>query len=172
MVELLLLILCTRVSTLLHTLLCCFTLYITFRGYTAQTLTEPQWGLTFWFFSWLGSCTRTNILWSATPPKIHHRDYINGVPIHARNCLCLTSMMVQVECLHTVLCPRMLYRPTMRCRPSYERHWEWCYFAVVQNSNTSMGVGSLLCLHSALVEWAGPGQAGTCHLPGLGWPAQ
>ena len=33
------------------------------------------------------------------------------------------SMMVQVECLHTVLFPRALYRPTMKCRqvcrPSY-----------------------------------------------------
>ena len=42
---------------------------------------------------------------------------------------------------------------------------------VVQNSNTSMGVGSLLCMNFALLEQVGPDQPGFHHFPGLRWLA-
>ena len=51
--------------------------------------------------------------------------------------------------------------------PTYQRHQERGYFAVVQNSGTSMGVSSSLYMHFAQVEQVGPDQPGVHHLPWL-----
>ena len=68
-------------------------------------------------FQAVGQMCSDQIYFSLLPhPKIHHRNYIGGIPIHTRDCLSDRSMMVQVECLHTALFPKALYRPTMRCR--------------------------------------------------------
>ena len=50
-------------------------------------------------------------------PKIHHRNYIDGV-YHSCQGLLVSdrSMMVQVECLHNVPFTKTLFRPTIRCR--------------------------------------------------------
>ena len=63
---------------------------------------------------WCSNCAGTKCPLDHTPnPKIYHRNYMDGIPIHARNC---TSERFQVECLYTVLFPKALYRPTLRCR--------------------------------------------------------
>ena len=82
-------LLCTRVSTLLPLLLCllyCFYLVHCFLGYTVQTLTESLWGAGCLVCKQWPAALRPNILWSTPHPKIHHRDHIDGVPIHARVC--------------------------------------------------------------------------------------
>ena len=63
------------------------------QDYIAQTLTDPLWGADLLDFPIKAAALRPNILWStSTHPKIHHRDNINVVPIHGRNCLCLADL--------------------------------------------------------------------------------
>ena len=77
---------------LLHMLLSCFTLYIAFRVILyrhSQSLYEE---LTVWFVSSGAAVHGPNFFGPLPHPKIHHRNYIKGVPIHARNCLCPTDL--------------------------------------------------------------------------------
>ena len=83
------------------------------QGYTAQTLMELLWGVDLLVFPSGAAALRPNILWSTPHPKITQRDNINGVPINARNCLSDRSAMVQVECVHTVLPMKTVYRQVM-----------------------------------------------------------
>ena len=74
-------------------LLCCFTLYITFFwGYAGQTFTQFLWGLLVWFVSGGTAAHGPNVFWS-TPviQKSTIKNYMGGIPIDAKDCLCLTD---------------------------------------------------------------------------------
>ena len=88
--ELFPLVLCTRGSILLQMLLCCFTLY---NAFTVLTLIESLSRAEHWVFKQWVSCYETKYPLVHSPhQKIHHRNYIDGVPIDARDCLCLTDL--------------------------------------------------------------------------------
>ena len=84
--------------------------------------------------------------------------------------------MAWVECLHTVLPMKTVYRHAMyrgKCtgQPKYQRHWEGCCFAIVQNSGTSMGSGFSFFLSFALEEQVHHWQFGAfIHGIWAGWP--
>ena len=61
-----------------------------------------------------------------------------------------------------------------RCigQPKYWWHQEQCHSAIMQNSNTSMGVGSSLFLSFALIGQAHPCQLGSLYLWYLCWLIQ
>ena len=111
-------------------------------------------------------------------PKIHHRDNINGVQINARDHLCLADLWWLKQTVFTLYSPRTLWTGITwyegRCtgQPTYQRHWEGCYFAIMQNSGTSMGVNSLLFLNFALVEHMCHHQLGALHPCDMGWLTQ
>ena len=114
--ELFPLILSTRVFTLSQMLLCCFALYIAVRVILPRHSQTLYGELSFLF----------------SPVEQLHSDqiYFGPLPTSKKSTIETTSMespsmpeivsdrsmMVQVECLHTVLIPKALYRPTMRCR--------------------------------------------------------
>ena len=60
------------------------------QGCIAQTLTGPLWGAVFFLSG--ATALGPNILWSAPPSKIHHRVNMDGIPINARNHLCLADL--------------------------------------------------------------------------------
>ena len=64
---------CPASATVLFYLIHCFL------GYTVQTLIDSLWGV---------DCLVCKLPY----PKIHHRRYIDGVPIHTRNFFCLTDL--------------------------------------------------------------------------------
>ena len=69
--------------------------------------------LTVWFVSG-GAAAHGLMSFGPLPhPKIHHRNYMDGIPFHAKNHSCLTF---QVECSYTVPFPKPLYRPIIRYR--------------------------------------------------------
>ena len=55
-----------------------------FSGLGCYTLQGSPWGLLSWIFSGGAAALRPNILWSTPPPQIHHRDYIDTIPLNAK----------------------------------------------------------------------------------------
>ena len=119
--------LCIRGSTLLQMLLCllcCFILYIAFRAILSRHWQSLYEELTIWFSSGVAAVLRPKVLWSTPLPV--QKSTIETTSMESPSMPKFVSdrpMMVQVECLHIVLFPKVLYRPTIWCRqvcrPSY-----------------------------------------------------
>ena len=148
------------VSTLLQKLLfllCCFTLYIAWLSSGWAAVLGPT---ILWSTPSIQKCTiETTLIESPSMPEI---VYV------------YRSMMVQVECLQTLLFPKVLYRPTMRCRqvcrPSHiSKTLGGVLFCCSTNFWYLHGSCSLLCVHFTLMQQVDPDQSGIHHLPELGW---
>ena len=154
-----------------------FTVYIAFQIVLPRHSQGLYGELSFGFPS------KAAVLWQISfgplpHPKIHHRVNIDGIATNARNCLCLADIWwFKIECFYTAYPTKMCTGMTWcsgKCRgqPTYWRHWERCYFAIVQNSSTSIGVGSSFFLSFALVEQMCHCQLGPfIHRIWAGWPS-
>ena len=96
-------------------LLHCFTLYITlFWGYTGQTLTKFLWGTACLFCKWWGTCAQTKC------PLVHSPIQKSTTEITWVESPSMQKLLMpdrcQVECFYTVLFPKALYKPTIKCR--------------------------------------------------------
>ena len=141
------------------------------QGHTAQTPTGPLWGGCPFGFSCRVAVLRPNILLS-TPPSINPPELTWMASSSMPGIMCVWQIygglnrvyFPQRPCVHMRWCKG-------RCigQLKYWRHWEGCHFAVIQNSDTSMGLGSSLFLSFALVVQVHHCQLGALHLCSPCW---
>ena len=155
MVELPPLILCAR-CFFFSMLPYYFTVYIIFKVVLAKTLIGASRGSCPLVFLVGQLLLGPNVLWSTYPIQKSTIVNTDGIPTNAKKLFVSgRSVMVWIAvsshcipqwkwCTGTTWCAG-------KCtgQPTYQRYWEGCYFAIVQNSSTSMGVGSSFFLNFA-----------------------
>ena len=141
-------ILCTRACDYCgcyhcSALLLCFACHLFLRDGTTTHSQSIYWAYSPGFFSSGAAVLRANNLWSTPPPKIHHRDYIDGIPLNAK----MSGAWQKWDgtskvCLHYTS-HKMVYRHDIRWRQMH-RPTHASRTPTVQNCGTSMEVGSVL----------------------------
>ena len=97
-------------------LLCWLTLYIPFRVILSRHSQSLYEELAVWFVSGEAAALRSNILSFTSLIQISTIQATSMESPSMQEIVSERFRMVQVECLHTVLFPKTLYRPTIRCR--------------------------------------------------------
>ena len=101
-----------------QSLLCCFHLILHLWGIPSrhsQSFCEEL------VCKWWGSCAWTKCPLVPSPhPKIHHRNYMDGIPIHARNCSCLTDWRCFKQSAFTLYFPKSIVQTYHKVLTSME----------------------------------------------------
>ena len=146
-----------------------FCLLHCFQGYTAQKLTEPLWRADLFISPGGATALGPNILWSTPPIQKSTIETASMASPSMPEVVCVWQIYDDSSSVFTLYssgkCCKAYHKvqTCVQTIPHIKGTRRGVTSLECKNSSTSMGVGSLLCMHFTLVEQAGPGQPGIHH---------